>query len=59
VTNTTFVFEISSNTKPKEKKVLGTWHIMSPPSEKVGETRPPCPPPNCAHAQGYHTTERS
>ena len=22
---------------------------MSPPSEKVRGTRPPCPPPNCAH----------
>jgi len=21
-----------------------------PPSKKVGDTRPPCPPPNCAHA---------
>jgi len=25
---------------------------MFPPYEKVGGTRPPCPPPNCAHA-GY------
>ena len=23
---------------------------MYPPSEKVGGRRPPCPPPNCAHA---------
>jgi len=35
VTNITFIFETSPNTKPKEKK--------------VGGTRPPCPPPNCAH----------
>jgi len=47
--NITFIFETSPNTKSKEKKVWGTWHIMSPPSEKVGGTRPPCPPPNCAH----------
>ena len=25
-----------------------TWHIMSPQSKKVGGTRPPCLPPNCA-----------
>jgi len=25
-----------------------TWHIMSPRIKKWG-TRPPCPPPNCAH----------
>jgi len=35
VTNITFIFETSPNMKPKEKK--------------VGRTRPPCPPPNCAH----------
>jgi len=23
--------------------------MMSPPSEKVRGTRPPCPPPNCDH----------
>jgi len=23
-----------------------------PPSKKVEGTRPPCPPPNCAHASG-------
>jgi len=33
VTNITFIFETSPNTKPKEKKVGGTWHIMSPPSK--------------------------
>jgi len=27
-----------------------------PPPEKVGGTRPPCPPPNCAHA--VHVYER-
>jgi len=27
-----------------------TWQNISPLSEKVGETRPSCPPPNCAHA---------
>jgi len=31
--------------KPKEK-MWGTWHIISPLSEKVGRTRPP---PNYAH----------
>jgi len=43
VTNITFIFEISANTKPKEKKVGGTWHIMSPPSEKVGGHVPRVP----------------
>jgi len=33
VTYITFIFETSPNTKPKEKKVGGTWHIMSPTSE--------------------------
>jgi len=36
VTNVTFIFETSSNTKPKDKNVGGTWHIIFPPSEKVG-----------------------
>jgi len=36
VTIVTFIFETSLNTKPKEKIVGWTWHIMSPPSEKVG-----------------------
>jgi len=35
VSNITFIFDTSPNTKPKEKKVGGTWHIMSPPSETV------------------------
>jgi len=43
VANTTFIFETSPNTKPKEKKVGGTWHIMSPPSEKVGGHVPRVP----------------
>jgi len=43
VTNITFIFETSPNTKPKEKKLGGTWHIMSPPSEKVGYTSPISP----------------
>ena len=36
VTNIIFIFETPPNTKPKEKEVGGTWHIMSPSSEKVG-----------------------
>jgi len=43
VTNITFVFETSPNTKHKEKKVGGTWHIMSPWSEKVGGYVPRVP----------------
>jgi len=35
VTNITFSFETSPNTKPKNKK-WGAWYIMSPLSEKVG-----------------------
>jgi len=31
-----FIFESSPNTKPKEKKVGGTWHIMSPRLKKWG-----------------------
>jgi len=27
--------------------------LCLPPSEKVGRTRPPCPPPNCVHAPLY------
>ena len=33
----------SPNTKPKEKKVGGTWHIMSPSSEKLGGHVPRVP----------------
>jgi len=36
-------------TKPKEKNVWDMAYNI-PLSEKVGGTRPPCPPPNCAHA---------
>jgi len=39
VTNVTFIFETFPNTKPKEKSV-GTWHVITPPSEKVEGTRP-------------------
>jgi len=48
VTNVTFSFETSLNTNPTRKSG-GTWHIMSPRLKKWW-TRPPCPPPNCAHA---------
>jgi len=49
MTKVIFIFATSPNTKPKVKIVGGTYHIMSPPSEKVRGTRPPCPPPNCTH----------
>jgi len=42
VTNITFIFETSPNTKPKEKKV-GDMAYYVPPSEKVRGTRPLCP----------------
>ena len=29
--------------------MLGAWYIISPLSEKVEGTCPPCLPPNCAH----------
>ena len=32
-----------------QKKGRGTWYIISPPSEKSGETPSPCPPPKFAH----------
>jgi len=35
VTNVTFSFKTSPN-KPLREKCGGTWHIMSPPSKKVG-----------------------
>jgi len=34
------------------EKSGGTWHIMSHRLKKWG-TRPPCPPPNCAHVWRY------
>jgi len=40
VTNITFIFETSPNTKPKEKKVGRTWHFMSPRLKKWGDTSP-------------------
>jgi len=36
VTNITFIFETSPNTKPKEKKVGDMAYYVPPPSEKVG-----------------------
>jgi len=33
----------------RKEKMWGTWHIISPLSEKVGGGRPRFPPPNCAH----------
>jgi len=32
---------------------VGGHGILCPPSEKMGGTRPPCPPPNCAHVYVY------
>jgi len=43
VTNVTFIVETSPNTKPKENKVGGTWHIMSPRLKKWGDTFPVSP----------------
>jgi len=43
VTNVTFIFETSLKTKPKGEKCRGTWHILSPPSEKVGGQVPLVP----------------
>jgi len=43
VTNITFIFETPPNTKPKEKKVGGTWHIMSPRLKKWGGHVPRAP----------------
>ena len=48
VANVTFVFGTSPNTKPEEKKWGGIAYYVPLP-DKVGGTRPPCPPPNCAH----------
>jgi len=42
VTIVTFSFETSPNTKPT-RKGGGTWHIMSPPSKKVGGHVPRVP----------------
>jgi len=43
VTNITFIFATSPNTKPKEKKVGGYGILCPPPSEKVGEDVPVSP----------------
>jgi len=43
VTNVTFIFETSPNTKPKEKNIGGWQHIISPPSETVGGHVPRVP----------------
>jgi len=44
VTNITFIFGTSPNTKPVEKTVGGHGILC-----------PPCPPPNCAHGgTGHH-----
>ena len=43
MTNVTFIFETSLKTKPKGEKCRGTWHIISPPSEKVGGQVPRVP----------------
>jgi len=51
VTNVIFGFETSPNTNPKRKKWGDMAHNV-PPSKNVGGTRPPCPPPNCAHGYG-------
>jgi len=42
VTIVTFSFETSPNAKPTRKSG-GTWHIMSPPSKKWGDTSPVSP----------------
>jgi len=57
VASITFIFETSPNTKPKEKKV-GGHGILYPPVWKSGGTRPPCPPPNCAHAPATNSVWR-
>jgi len=38
-----FIFETSPKTKPKEKKVGGTWHIMTPVQKKWGGHVPRVP----------------
>jgi len=48
VTNVTFIFQTSPNTNLYDKKV-GGHGILCPPRLKKWGTRPPCPPPNCAH----------
>jgi len=50
VTNVTFVFETSPNTKPKEKNVGGHGILFPHHLKKVEGTRSTCSPPNCTHA---------
>jgi len=50
VTNITFIYETSQNTKPKEIKVGGHGILCPLRLKKWGDTSP-CPPPNCAHDQ--------
>jgi len=54
VTNVTFIFSTSPNTKPKEKNVGGHSMIRPPRLKKFRGTRPLCPPPNCTHAPRAH-----
>jgi len=48
VTNITFIFETSPNTKPTETKV-GGHGILCPPRLKNWGGSSSCPPPNCAY----------
>jgi len=43
MTNITFIFEISPNTKPKEQKVGGHGILCSPRMKKWGDTSPVSP----------------
>ena len=49
VTNVTFSFETSPNTKPKDK-MWGDMAYYVPPFEKSEEDTSPCPPPKCVHS---------
>jgi len=51
VTNVTFSFETSPNTNPTRKS--GGHGMLCPPRLKKWGARPPCPPPNYAHAIDY------
>jgi len=54
-----FYFLKLSKYKTYKEESGGTWHIMSPPSEKVEGTRPPCPAPNCAHDSNLHDSNHN
>jgi len=59
MTNITFIFETSPNTKPNEKKVGGTWHIMPPPVWKSGGDTSPVSPTKlrpCTHDISWPNT---